>query len=182
MFVEFAACLHYEFGRGRGSRGADVRYEICNGEIGFVAHPGDYGNFGGGDGAGDFFFVESPEIFERATAAGKDQNIDHFSAIEELHGAGDFGGRAIALDAHRIDGEVHIAEAAAQDANHIADSGSAGRSDQADTARQKRQRLFAISGEETFGLEALLELLESELQRTEPHRFDILDINLVFAT
>jgi hypothetical protein len=82
-----------------------------------------------------------------------------------LHGANDFRGGAIALDAHGVDGEVHIAEAAAQDAHHIADGSAARRSDQADAAGEKRQRLLAIRGEKAFGFEALLELLEGELQR-----------------
>jgi hypothetical protein len=102
-------------------------------------------------------------------------------AIEELHGAHDFRGGAVALDAHGIDGEVHVAKAAKQDAHHIADGGAARRSDQADAAGEKWQRLFAVGGEQAFGLKALLELLEGQLQSAEADRLDVLDVNLVFA-
>ena len=44
------------------------------------------------------------------------------------------GGPTVALNAHGIDGEVHIAEAAAQDAHHVADSSAGRRSDEADAA------------------------------------------------
>src|SRR4029077_5307349 len=135
----------------------------------------------GSDGAGDFFFVEGPEIFERATATREDQNVDHLAAIEELQRADDFRGGAFALDAHGINGEVHIAKAAAQDAHHVADRGAARRSDQADAAGEKRQRFLALSGKEALGFEALLELLEGELQRAKSNGLNILDINLVFA-
>jgi len=154
--------------RGGGSGRANIGDEIGDGEIGFVAYSGDYGISEAEMARANFFLVEGPEIFERARRRGRGSEHRPFFAIEELHGASDFGGRAIALDAHRVDGEVYIAEAPAQDADHIADSGSARRSDQADAVWQKRQRLFSISGEEAFGLEALLELLESELQGTSP--------------
>ncbi len=181
VLIEFAAGLHNELGGGGRRGSAHVGDEIGDSEIGFVAYAGDYGNLRSEDGARDFFFIEGPEIFEGAAAAGENQNVDHLPAIEELQRANDFGGGAIALDAHGIDGEVHIAEAAAQDAHHVADGGSAGRSDQADAAGEKRQRLLAAGGEEAFGFEALLELLEGELQSTESDRFDVLDIDLVFA-
>ena len=71
VFVEFAAGVDDEFGgRGRGG-GANVGDEIGDGEIGFVADARDYWNHGLRDGARDRFFVESPEIFERASAARK---------------------------------------------------------------------------------------------------------------
>ena len=55
---------------GRGGRGrAQIGDKIGDGEIGFVADGGDNGHFRCANGAGDCFFVEGPQIFERAAAA-----------------------------------------------------------------------------------------------------------------
>src|SRR5437667_8485385 len=69
MFIEFTACLHDKFRGGAGSGGANVRDEVGDGEIGFVADAGDDGNFRIEDGAGDDLFVEGPEILDGAAAA-----------------------------------------------------------------------------------------------------------------
>src|SRR6266404_3931122 len=136
----------------------------------------------GVDGADNFFFVEGPEIFERAAAARDDQHVYDFAAIEELNGANDLRGGAVALDAHGIKGQVHIAEASAQDAHHVSDGRAAWRGDEADAAGEKRQRLLAVGIEEAFGFEAAFELLEGELESAEADRLDVLDVNLVFAS
>src|SRR6266403_2330519 len=76
---------------------------------------------------------------------------------------------------------MHIAETAAQDAHHVANGCAAWRGDQAYTVGEKRQWLFAVRGEEAFGLEAFLELLKRELQGAKADRLDVLNVNLVFA-
>src|SRR6266481_1306915 len=43
------------------------------------------------------------------------------------------------------------------------------------------KRLFARGIEKAFGFEALFQLLASKLQRTLPHQFDVLDVNLILA-
>ena len=55
--------------------------------------------------------------------------------------------------------------AAADDVEKVANDGAGGRSDDADGARKRGQRLLALGVEEAFGLEAFLQLLEGELQR-----------------
>src|SRR6267154_2264341 len=181
VLVKFAASLHHDLGGSGRSGGANVGDEIGDGEIGFVADAGNYRNFGGEDGARHLFFVEGPQIFERAAAAREDQHIDHSLAIEELHGAHDFLGGTVTLDAHGIDREMHIAEAASQNADHIAHSRAARGSNQSDAAGQERQGLFAIRGEEAFRFEAFLELLEGQLQSAQADGLNVLDIDLVFA-
>ena len=47
--------------------------------------------------------------------------------------------------------------------------------------RQHRQRLLALRIEQALGLQALLQLLESELQRAQTHRLDVFHVNLIFA-
>jgi len=88
--------------------------------------------------------------------------------LKKLHRASDFGGRAIALDAHRVDGEVHIAETPAQMRTTSRTAAPLGEVIRPIRLGRSGSGFFPISGEEAFGLEALLELLESELQGTEP--------------
>ena len=134
-----------------------------------------------GDGARHDFFVERPQIFERAAAASEDQHIDSLLTIEKLHGADDFRGGAIALDAHGIQRQMHVVEAAAQDAHDVADGRARRRSDEADAAREHRQRLFSLGGKQAFGFQAFFQLVEGELQRAQADRLDVLDVNLIFA-
>ena len=56
-----------------------------------------------------------------------------------------------------------------------------GRGDDADGAREGRQRPLARGIEEPFGLELALELLEGELERAEPLGLHQLDDELVLA-
>ena len=76
---------------------------------------------------------------------------------------------------------MHIVEAAAKDPDNVADGGARRRGDQADAAREHRQRLLALGGEQAFGFEAFFELLEGELQRAQTDRLDILNVDLIFA-
>ena len=118
----------------------------------------------GGDSAGNDFLVEGPEIFERAAATGDDQDVNRLLAVEELHGTDDFCGGAISLHANGIKSELHIVEAAAENADDVADSGTGGGSDEPDAARKDAAGASCgLCGEEAFGFEALLELVEGEL-------------------
>lgn len=71
--VSFAA--DDQFGGGGGGGRAEVGDKIADGEIDFVADGGDDRNVGGGDGAGDNFLVETPEIFKAAAATADDHDI-----------------------------------------------------------------------------------------------------------
>ena len=163
MLVELTASLDDQLSGGGRSGGAYVGNEIGDGEVGFVADARNDGDGAGGDGPGHFFFVERPEIFERATATREDQHVDYLLTVEVFDGANDLGRRAFTLHAHRIEGEVHVVEAAAQDANDVAVGRATRRSDEADTAWEERERLFAFGGEEAFGFKALFELIKRQL-------------------
>src|SRR5207248_4162072 len=155
--------------------------EIGDGEVGFVADAGDYGNLRIGNRAGDDFFVEGPQVFEGASPAGENQHVHELFCIEELQRFDDFLRGAFALHAHGKHGEIDVGKTAREDAHDVADGSTARRSDEADTAGKQRQRLLARRIEETFPFEALFQLVEGELKRAEADRLDFLDVNLIFA-
>ena len=146
-----------------------------------MADAGDYRNHRLRDGARDRFFVESPEIFERASAAREDQYIDGLLPIEKLKCADNFESRAVALHANRKQCQVHVVEATAQDADDVANRGTGRRRDQTDAARQHRQWFLAIGREEALGFETFFQLVEGKLQRAETDGLDALHINLIVA-
>src|SRR5579871_5924445 len=109
-----------------------------------MADAGDHGDDGLRDRARDRFFVEGPEIFERTATSRENEHVDGLLTIEKLKGTDDFESGSVALHANRKQREVHVVEAAAENTNDIADGGARRRGDQADAARQHRERLFAI--------------------------------------
>src|SRR5215467_5396887 len=76
---------------------------------------------------------------------------------------------------------MDVGETAREDAHDVAHGRAARRSDKADAAGKKRQRLLARGVEEAFSFEPLFELIESKLERTEADRLDFLEVNLIFA-
>src|SRR5690349_22218380 len=84
VVVEFTAGLHDELGGGGRRGGANVGDEIGDGEIGFVADAGDDRNLRLGDGAGDDFFIESPQIFERTAAANEHEHVHELFGVKEF--------------------------------------------------------------------------------------------------
>src|SRR5262249_10173833 len=69
----------------------------------------------------------------------------------------------------------------ADHAQHVADRRAAGRGDDADLAREPRQLALARLIEEPLGLKSCLELLEGQLERSEPLGLQQLDHQLVLA-
>src|SRR5690348_926982 len=181
VLIEFAARLHDDF-RGGGRRGsANVGDEIGDGEIGFVANAGDNGDARIENCAGDDFFVERPKIFERTSAARKNEHVREILLVEKFQGFDDFARGFFSLDAHGIERYADIVEAAAEDAHNVANRGPFGRSDQTDAAGKQGQRFFVPGIEEAFGFEAPLELIESELQSAEAERLHRVDVNLILT-
>ena len=77
--------------------------------------------------------------------------------------------------------KVQSRKSPAQDAYNVPHGRARRRSDHADATRQHRQRLLARFVEKPFDFQALLELLKRKLQRAQPRRLDVLDVNLIFA-
>ena len=65
-----------QFRGGRGGGRALVGDHVGNTEVHFVPDGGDDGQFAGGDSPGDYFFVEGPEILDRAAASGQDDGLE----------------------------------------------------------------------------------------------------------
>ena len=166
---------------GRGSGGAEVGYEIGNGDVGFVADGGDDRDGRGGDGAGDGFFVEGPKIFERAAAAGDGYELRPVGCAEVFDAAANFVDGACALHLRGEEANVEAGEAARQDFDEILNDRAFGRGDDADAQRIAGERAFARDVEKAFFAEAGAELLEGELQGAVALGFDAFDDELVFA-
>src|SRR5579872_2165276 len=112
MALEFLARADHHFrGSGRSGR-TKIGDKIRDGEIRFVADAGDYWNRGSGNRTRDDFFVEGPQIFERASTARDDQHIRKLSAIEIVNGGDNFASRRVALNFHGIELDVDVREAA----------------------------------------------------------------------
>ena len=95
--------------------------------------------------------------------------------------ARDLERRALALHARGADDEVRVRVAPAEHLDDVADRGAVERRDDADLARQGGQRPFARRVEQPFVLQALLQLIEGELQRAEPVRLQVLADELILA-
>ena len=63
--LDAVLCGGDEFGGSGRCGSAEVGDEVCDGEVGFVADSGDYGQTGCGNGAGKGLVVEAGEIFDR---------------------------------------------------------------------------------------------------------------------
>ena len=89
--------------------------------------------------------------------------------------------RALALHARRPDDDVRVGVAAAQHLDDVAHGGAVERGDDADLARQRRQRALAPRVEQPLGRQPLLQLLEGELPRAEPFGLEVLADDLILA-
>ena len=178
---ELVARADHHLGSGGGRGSAQIGHEIGDGDIGLVAHGGDHGHGTGGDGARHGLFVEGPEIFQGAAAAGDNHHVRPLGAAEIFDAAADFFHRALALHQSREEADVQTGEAALQNLDHIRDGGAARRGDDPDTPGEARHGTLAFGREETFGGKFLFELLEGQLQRAQSLRFEQFDQQLVFA-
>ena len=176
-----ALLLHHQLGGVGGRGGAHVGDEVGDREVHLVADRRDHRDLGGGDRAGQHLVVERPQVLERAAPPSHDDHVDAAERVELADALGHLGGGAVALDAGRRQHDVDLAEALADDPQHVADGGAAGRGHDADLAREPRQRALAARVEEALGRQPLLELLEGQLQGAEATRLQQLDHQLVLA-
>src|SRR6202050_368967 len=181
MVFELLARTDDDFCGSRGRRSAEIGNKIRHGEIAFVADAGDDGNFGSDNRANENFFVEGPQIFERASSARNNDHFHRFHTIEITQGRHNFTRREISLDLHGIQHYVRVGKSPLQDTQNIENGGSGGRGDHADTTRQQGQRLFSTFVEQALVSETLFQLFEGDLQSAGADRLDVADVNLIFA-
>ncbi len=128
-------CGH-NLSRGRRRRRAHVGDKISDGEISFVTHGRDNRNHGSANRACDHLLVESPEVFDGSAAAAYDHYINggvqvpgshgaRVKVVEELNGADDLLGRAVALDPRGREQDVHGACAPGNYVEDVANRGAA---------------------------------------------------------
>ena len=171
-------------GRQRGGRRrgrAHVGDEVGDGDVDFVADAGHRRNAAGGDRARHAFVVEAPEVFERAAAARDDQHVAFVAPRRGLDRAHDFRHRGRALHGGGIEQHGRRRKARAQHSQYVVNGRAGGRGDHADAARHRGQRPLALGGEQSFGGELGLELLELALERAFAGFLEVLDQQLVFA-
>src|SRR5581483_569939 len=87
-----------------------------------------------------------------------------------------------ALYARGADDQMRVRVAPAEHVDDVANRRAVKRGDDADLARQRRQRPLAVGIEEPFLLQPLLQLLEGDLQRADALRLEVLAFELIFAS
>ena len=167
--------------RGRRRRGgAVVGHEVRDRVVGLVPDGGHHGSARGGDRPRDALLVEGLEILEAAAATGDHQHVEA-EPVEGLDAVGHLGRRSLALNPSGIDLDVEAREATAQHVQEVPQRRSAGRRDDADPARQGRQRPLPLRREQPLAGQPLLELLEGLLERAHAEGLHHLHRDLVLA-
>lgn len=165
-----------EFGGGGGGCGADIGDEIADCDIHLVPDGADDRDAAGGDGAGDVFLIEGPEIFERAAAASDDEDVERSEALGleiALADCGrDFRAGARALNGDGRDDDFERGEAARECLQDVADGGAAWAGDEANAGGDAGEWAFARGVEESFGLEFGATLAECEFERADAAWFE----------
>jgi hypothetical protein len=139
-----------------------------------MTHRRDRGHSAPRNGARDDFFVEGPEILDRAAAAPDDHNVNALHLADRGHRPCNVERRAFALYARRTNDDVGVRVAAPQHFDDVAHGSAVERRDNADLARQCRQRPLATLVEEPFARQPLLQLIERQLPGAEPFGLEML--------
>ena len=172
----------HQLGRLAGRQRADVGHQVGERHVDLVADGRDDRDPRGEDGADHHLFVERPEVFEAAAAAGDHQAVDRQrQAVGHADGGGDLLGRALALHAGGQDQHVGPAPAAAQDLEEIVDGRPRGAGDQSHPPHQPRQRPLPRRVEEPLAGQLLPQLPQGQLQGPHPLGLDLVDDQLVAA-
>src|SRR5262249_5982085 len=132
----------------------------------------------------DGFFIERPEVLDRAAAAADDQDIWPRNALQQMHApdrGADFARGAVALNFCVGDDDVRR-PAREDDFQQVLYRRAGGARHDADDPRERRDRALAFLIEETFRGKLAFELLERDRQRAGAQRLHAVDDELVLAT
>ena len=164
--------------------GPPVRGKIDQRGIGFMADGRDQRNGAGSSSAHHLFFIESPKILNRATAASDNQNVGpwhgsaDFKSVEAFDCRGDLACSLIAL--HQNWPYQHVTgEPVGEPVQDIANHCTRGRGHNADDLRQIGQGSLALLGEQTLGHELLAAFLKQGHEGANASGFHAIDHDLV---
>ncbi len=146
-----------------------------------MADGGDDGNGRGGNGAGERFIVEAPEVFDGAAAAGENDEVGPGIFSEPGEAGGELFSAARALHEGGIDADVQPGAAAREDVEHVLNDGAGGRRDDADVAGKTGEGALAGRLEEALGGKALFEFFKGLLERAGAEGLGGLDEELIGA-
>ena len=152
--------------RRRGSRCAQIRHEIRDGEVDFVPDSADDGDRCTVHRARHHFFVESPEILQRPPAARQNQYIAIGALAGKVEHARDCLRRPGALDRRGIEHHRHGGKPPSQHAQDVAYRRPGGGGDDPDAPRQGGKRAFVLCVEQAFRTEPALQCIERAPQRS----------------
>ena len=159
-------------GGGRGGR-AQICDKVRDREVGFVADCRHNRQFRRGDRAGKIFVVEASQVFDRAAAACKQNQVGSVSMFVEKADAGGDRPRTLrTLHDGRVDQEIQPRVSAAHYLDDVVQHRAGGRRDNTDAVRETRQWSLSCRVEETFRLQFVAELLERKLQSTRASWLD----------
>ena len=107
----------------------------------------DDGDSACGDGTGEVFIIETPQVLHTAAAAGDDNDFAGVCSVEKFNAARNLCRCLFALNQTGIDADIDIRETPGDDLQKIFDRCAGGACDNADFAGQKRDFLFAVKRE-----------------------------------
>ncbi len=165
-------------GRRRGARVGD---EIAYGEVGLVSDAADDRDARFEYRAGEDFFVEGPQVLDRAATAAHDQDIDFGVSIRGRNRRGDLVGGAGALYRRRVQDDRKTRETARQRGQDVAQCGGYGRCDDTQRQRKGRERSLTLGRKPARCFKPCLQPGKTLVQRTEAGKSHRLDIELEFA-
>ena len=142
--------------------------------------------------ARDYFFIKSPEILNRSAASSDNHHVDRLVVsagtqrafvmfVKKFDRPDDFILGVFALHARRRQQDVHRARASLQHVENVANRRAIRGSNHPDAARKHRNCALQLCGEQSFGLQTGFRLLERQLQRAGPNRFERIGYQLVLA-
>jgi len=148
------AVRHDAASRVRRGRGAVVGDQVQQGRVALVADRGDDGRAGVRDGAHEALVGEGEEVFDRAATARDDDDVDLVHGVQFEEGAAHLGHAVIALHGDLADLKARARPAVRRVDDHVVLRFRVAAADQADCARQERQRLLAGIREQALGGQA----------------------------
>src|SRR5438132_14402972 len=167
LHADLALRANHDLRRGRRSWRADIGDQVADGEVRLVSHSRNRGNGACRDRPCHDLLVERPQILQRASAAADENHVVNLPPGEMADRCGDLAPGGRTLNPHRINLQRQSVESAGDDIQDVADRGAGRTGHHRDALRQHRNGLLARRIEEPLLSQALLELLEGQLQCAE---------------